>query len=375
MRRIRLIALAMMMLTLVWGCARPTEQKPQPGSQPVLAPQLTSKNPSTVPAGGTDQQGYLSATPASVTFLRWTEAGGNLTGQMQQVYVSAEAPLSPQTATLTIAGVKNGSSVTLTIKETGITLTGTVKGDVLTLVVPQSDGLLASVELRAGSVSAYNQAAVTFQQNVSQQAAQAAAAKAQLDQIQKAQDAVTSANASVDLALRILAEHTATLAAKTSFDSAMASYERHWTEIQARLEDVKAKGAVRPLTCYALGTVEYAVGTVEYSLGTIEYDNGSLDYVQDNIKAWVQQVNEDIQAARAAMARLDAAATANKTGTPKPAFTAMDVDAAIATAQKQVEVSLAAQKAAQAKGDDYYNKGRTVLLTAKQYLAGLTCSN
>jgi len=93
---------------------------------------------------------YFGSGSDWVWFLQWTESGASLTGQFQEVYVTSDNPLKVQSENAPVTGIRSGSDVTLSVGGPffGETWTGTLRGNTLTLTVPQRNGLLAAVALK-----------------------------------------------------------------------------------------------------------------------------------------------------------------------------------------------------------------------------------
>lgn len=115
-----------------------------------------------------------SAGAPTVIFLRWTEAGGQLSGQFQTYSVSAEGRDDSQSAAFT--GLRNGQQVNLTFSQLGMSrsIAGTLNSDSLSLQVPdQRTGRMNAVVLKAASIEDYNKTT----EAVRRQVASAEAAK------------------------------------------------------------------------------------------------------------------------------------------------------------------------------------------------------
>jgi hypothetical protein len=132
----------------------------------------------TPPPGGNNQQGYLSVADDFVVFLQWTEANGQLAGQLQSLSVTADAPYAPKGANASFTGVRNGSNISLVFPVglgTQLTWTGTLKGDTLSVVTAAGGGYLANEEFHPGTVEDYNKAAAALRSAVELRARQAEA--------------------------------------------------------------------------------------------------------------------------------------------------------------------------------------------------------
>lgn len=194
--RAALLVIAAILASAVGGCGNetpgPTDVAGQVSPTPVhrasgtpqqsivqappatMAP--TMRMPTTPPvAGGSRQEGYLARDSNRVVFIQWTEVGGNLSGQVQVVYVADRNargirtdPLRPQTDNASFTGLRSGSSVSLSIVEQSgapSTWTGSVIGTTLTLVIPDDTGLLTTTAFQRGTVDDYNRAVLGFRQD------------------------------------------------------------------------------------------------------------------------------------------------------------------------------------------------------------------
>jgi len=191
---------------------------------------------------------------------------------------------------------------------------------------------------------------------------------------QAQQNAVSNANAQLASALKEMGNDTRLLATDTNLSSVLKAYRETWAKMQVDYQKEQRDAAVKPLSCYQLGTVNYDAGTVNYDLGSIKYHDGSLHYVTVGIDSDIAQVTKDITTMQNAFKALQAEVSANTTGTPPPRFSANDVSTAISASQKQINDSTTALKQAQATATDYDNKAAQLDQTAKAFAAGLKCS-
>jgi hypothetical protein len=267
-----------------------------------------------------DDPSYFAVFPDAVWFIQWTEARGSLSGQFQRVYVAGDKPLETQNENTQFTGIRNGSDVSLKMGDlfSYATWTGTLKGSTLSLVIPDKNGFLSTVVLRAGTVEDYNRAALALRARIAQEAAAAdrerqrlARIAAQRQTVTRADNAVVSALENLLSNIRDLAEHSQA----SNFQSVLESYANNWTKMQADYETLKADAAKRPLDCYQLSVVKYDLSTLEYDLSSIRYDNSSFDYVQAPIEKDLNAIAEYVLEARTAMKRLQTAILANA---PKP---------------------------------------------------------
>lgn len=275
---------------------------------------------------------YFGSGPNWVWFLQWTESRDSLTGQFQEVYVTSDAPLKVQAENAPINGIRNGSDVTLKVGGPffGETWTGTLRGNILTLTVPQGNGLLATVVLRNGTVEDYNRVASAFRLRIEQLAQQAALQRqreAQQAELQRQREAklaskrmaVIDASGKLAATLRNLAAQVEQLSRDTrdaNFKDVVSAYARDWTRMQENYQKLQADAAKRPFDCYQLSTVKYDLNTLEYDMSSIRYDNGSFGYATRPISNDKARVTNSEQLARSALANLQAMVAANVLGKP-----------------------------------------------------------
>jgi hypothetical protein len=110
--------------------------------------------------------------------VQWTETYGQLAGQLQLLYVIADAPYEPKGQNASVTGVRSGSNISLVFPQglgTQTTWTGTLKGDTLSLVTPAGEGYLANKEFHPGTVDDFNKAAAALRNAVQLHARQAEA--------------------------------------------------------------------------------------------------------------------------------------------------------------------------------------------------------
>lgn len=122
-------------------------------------------------------RGYMDSESSYVLFIQWTEKSGQMSGQLQDVYISSNNSLQTQHTNEAFTGTHDGSNVSISTSIFGFTktYTGSLNGDTLTLVVPSQSGTLNTLTLHPASVDDYNKAATALIQNVNQQALQATA--------------------------------------------------------------------------------------------------------------------------------------------------------------------------------------------------------
>ena len=191
----RLLVLAMAVAFIVGGCgssrtgaalnrtttpgaiaASTTAPSAAPSASPTQVPSATPTQVA-VPQGGSGQHGYVGQYDNGVEFIQWTESNGQLTGQLQVVYVDQSNPLVPKSANEAFTGIISGENVSLNVAGFG-TWTGTLRDGTLSIVTPDSNGFLMTSPLHSGTVDDYNKAVVAFRNTLQERAPQAQAAAA-----------------------------------------------------------------------------------------------------------------------------------------------------------------------------------------------------
>lgn len=111
--------------------------------------------------GSGDQTSYLATTPAAVTYIRWTEAGSELSGLLTSAQLTGADSDRVSVAEHDITGLRDEDRVTFTIG--GDNIIGRFANGRLELDLPQRDGRFASTELHPGDAAAYEAALETLE--------------------------------------------------------------------------------------------------------------------------------------------------------------------------------------------------------------------
>lgn len=130
-----------------------------------LAGQMLVTGPVSAQAGETS--GYIWASPVSIVFIQLTQVGNYLTGSWQEVDEDTYT-MDLSSSHFDVNGVKQGSSVQLGVLGVG-KLGGAIKGKNLVLSVPQSNGSLAKITLKPGTISMYNRYLAALKQRINAQ--------------------------------------------------------------------------------------------------------------------------------------------------------------------------------------------------------------
>ncbi len=322
-----------------------------------------------------DLSGWVGTDPAGVEYLRWTEAGGQLSGQLQAVYVTTARPLDVQSINAPFTGVRSGTNLTITLGELGVSfsLTGTLTEGSLTLVGAGENGLLATIALKPGAVDDYNRAASAFTDRIHGERAQAASEAAAANRLAAEQTAIADDDHHLRAALSTLTDAVNQLARDTSFDAVLKSYAAHWATMQNDYQKEQQDAAVTPLTCYQRSVVEYDRSVVDYDLSTVQFDDSSLSGVSDSLTSDIQTIQRHIAGVRSALMSLEAAMSVGVAHVA-PQYGAPDVDAGAKAAQNQINTSTQALASAKAQAASFDAEAAQLDQTAKTLASGLRCS-
>lgn len=371
------IILAVSVSLNIVGCtARP---KTEAASEAPAQPPSTS-------ASAERQRGYVARFANTVMFTQFVDNGGQLSGQFQIAQTDSQAVVSSQNYPFT--GTRSGKDVSFTLTGsvwttgwTAKTLTGTLSGSELALVMPGDDGNLSTVVFKVASVDDFNkqvsvdrQAAI--QQQQARQAAEASVKAAQdaADERLRQQRAVASANEEVATVLHFLASNRDTLADYLQFDGIVKTGQGLVDGMRAQFAGIQQKSA-KPLTCYERSQLDYEVSQIDYTLSQIDYLKSQADSVRSGVAGQVQVVRDDIQRLQRAWDKLQAATSANTTGIPTPAYRSDQIEAATQAANEKVIATSASMQQQLANVADVYKQGQGVLATAKKFMTGVKCSN
>jgi len=152
---------------------------PAATNTPSLSPTPSASVPPA--AASNTPRGFLTIAADWVDFIQWTEVDGSLTGQIEMVGRSIDDPFTPISQSVPLSGVHNDPNVSLTLSEpfgSSSTLTGTLRGDTLTLVAPDESGYLQTTVFRRATVEDYNRAVAAFRAQLARQATEARQASA-----------------------------------------------------------------------------------------------------------------------------------------------------------------------------------------------------
>jgi len=330
--------------------------------------------------------GYLWSNSAAVAFIQWTEdTNHHLSGTLQSVSATSDNTVKSTSAAFT--GVRDGSSISITFSALGFssTFAGTLDGAVLTLSVPDQNGLIATDVFHTATVQNYNDSVAALRQRVQQQAAATQSAQATVDTQQAQAQATQTAQSNLDQAvtsadnqlagdLNILKSDVQSLARSTSFSDALTAYTQDWARMQT---DYQQEQTDYQQGCgtngYNASVVAYDASVVHYDLGTIQYDDGTLTYDANSMNNTLQQVKNDIPTVQADWQNLKAAIAADTTGNVSAQYSQRDIDSAVGNAQKQVDASNKALSQAQNQAKQYDQEAAQTNTTAQQLANSMHC--
>jgi hypothetical protein len=325
---------------------------------------------------------YVAVYTNSALFINWAETNNKLTGQLQQGFVDNNT-LAVTSENYSFNGVLNGADISITLSN-GITMTGTLSKNVLTLLYPANDGTgtMATIAFKPGSVTEFNTAIGNFQNQKNEKDASDTAQKKEKDASDTAQkkekDASDTAQKKEKDASDTLSSSLATInedasqAATINFDSNMTSFESDLKKMQSDYQKLLSDASVRPLTSDQLN------GTLADDLnGTLADDlNGTL---ADDLNGTLA---DDLQSAKALYSQLGNDIT--KLQQNWKIYQSLNISDSLVSADAVPSASGAAQKqqatlsqrisVAQKQGDAYYSQGEKIYQTASKYVSGLTVS-
>ncbi|WP_136603814.1 hypothetical protein [Paenibacillus dokdonensis] len=331
---------------------QPTVQPPQPNE------------------ADTKQEGFLLIANDGVMFVQWTELDKQLVGQTQTLYVKSDQMVKTNSQNRPFKGIRNGNSVSLTFND-GNVLTGTLEGNELTLVFPDSEGNLNSMVFKPAKVADYNSAVSKLRGEVQEHNANELEIKKQAKAVKEQQEAVANANKNLSRDINELSRLNESLANSTLFEDVLKEYQNHWNEMQEHQKNMKSLASKKPFDSYQLTEVQYALTEVEYDLTSIQYDDTSMEYKVNEITDNITAIKKLMTTTLSDWATLQHAVAANTTDSLKVQFTSKDVEQAVAQAQSKIDSSTGEMKKAQQQAKEFDSKANQLLADSKKYVDGL----
>jgi hypothetical protein len=280
--------------------------------------------------------------------------------------------LRVQTLNVAFTGIRNGQSVSITMTFSQLfatktmTLTGTLRGNTLTLTATGNNGLLDTFVMPGGTADDYNRALIAIQKRV-----------AHLNDLASQREAVFQAARAFGTARSRLSDDLDRLTSVTDLTSAFEAYRETLIEIQRDDATLRSDAAIQPFDCYQLGTVKYDLGTLEYDLGSIKYQNASFDSARRDVLSAVDAVHDDVAVIHRVLEELQRAVQADTT----KAASQQDVDQLKEqaqnderTADERVRRALIALQQNEDQARGYNERAATLLDEARKYVASLSCA-
>jgi hypothetical protein len=296
--------------------------------------------------------GYLHTDDDSATFIQWAKAERQIKGQMQVLDVNRDG--KTDSSSYSFEGVFDGDNLSLTFRGRhqtfleGITVTGTLKGDALTLVWPHSNGTLLTQELRPASVAEYNDAAHILQERAREIVAageDAARRAAEKRAVVEAHNKVTGVAESLRSEIR-------GLPGADFYADALRSYGETWQRMKKAHAELLAESR-KPLTRRQLAIVHSRFERLQSMLGSIESRRGSFESRLSSANSRIRETEEEIARLQTTFEQLRQAVAANTTAEPHATATAKRVAKAAEFARSEINKAVAARDAAKSRAAAY----------------------
>jgi len=325
--------------------------------------------------------GYLHTDDDSATFIQWAKTDRQIKGQMQVLDVNQDG--KTDSSWYSFDGVFDGDNLSLTFRGRhqtfleGTTVTGTLKGDALTLVWPQSNGTLLTQELRPASVAEYNDAAHILQERAreivvaSEEAARrAASARVEAERRAAEKRAVVEALNKVNGVAESLRHAIRELPGADFYANALRSYGETWQQMKEAHAELLAESR-KPLTSHQLGKVERKLVVVSHRLGNIETRRVSFESRLSSANTRIRDTEEEIARLQTAFAQLQKAVAANTTGEPRATVTAEHMAKAVEAARSGINKAVAARDAAKSRAGAYDKQAADLYRHAEAFVKTL----
>jgi hypothetical protein len=296
--------------------------------------------------------GYLHTDDDSATFIQWAKAERQIKGQMQVLDVNRDG--KTDSSSYSFEGVFDGDNLSLTFRGRhqtfleGITVTGNLKGDALTLVWPQSNGTLLTQELRPASVAEYNDAAHILQERAREIVAtgeEAARWAAEKRAVAEAHNKVTGVAENLRSDIR-------GLPGANFYADALRSYSEIWQRMKKAHAELLAESR-KPLTGRQIAIVQSRLVRLQSLLGSIESRRGSFESRLSSASSKIRETEEKIARLQTAFVQLRQAVAANTRGEPRATVTVERVAKAAEFARSEINKAVAARDAAKSRAAAY----------------------
>lgn len=315
-------------------------------------------------------RGYVAVGKDWVIFLQFTEKDGRISGQVQSVGVEGGTFKRTEARNPSFTGMRNGTNVSLNFAGflTERTITGTISGDTLSLVMPQPNGLLATVEFKSATVAEYNAEAERLKRRVAEanettRKVQAAAAHAE-EARQKAADVT----ANLGRALESLNDRIADLDVSPRLEESLGRFVEHLREMHEHEKEFREKASARPLDTYKLNEAKYALDRLGFDRQHVGFDRQDLSYTVTSANERIKKTREAVAVLREAWQAVQSMRGSEAEGYLRLDVTEDQINDAIRRAESELSksekaIEKANSQATQVEGQvaDTYSRAETTL--------------
>jgi chromosome segregation ATPase len=235
-----------------------------------------------------------------------------LSGQLQAFGVKGQGAKRTDSKNAPFTGSRDDSN-NVSLRFAGFftdrTVTGTLSDDTLSLILPQSNGTLSTVEFRKASVSEYNSEVEKLKQQVAESNASAERTGAERSYAEQVRQRATEVDSNIRHAYESLNRNIDSLRSVLRFDKSLAAFGKHWREMQEHEKAFKDKAEARPLDDNRLREMGYALQGLGYDQQHISYDRQHLEYAIENTKRKISETREAMVTLRKAWEELQSART------------------------------------------------------------------
>lgn len=241
--------------------------------------------------------------PDSLQFLSLTQSGNTVSGYL--LHVRGYWPGGVSGTTFSVQGTVDGDAITLSFSSCGLVIgcavigsaTGRKSGDTIVLTLPTESGTVDTLTFTPASQDTFNRAVAEFHQDQQRQAQATQIAIDTQEWIKKdrEQNEQRIKNGASALHDSIYAIQDSVQTLKSNLDSIKLDLSNEQIEIkdmQADLEKEAQDAAVRPLTCYQVGSVQY--------------DYTSVNYHHDSLSSYRKAFSEDVMRLESELSKVKA---------------------------------------------------------------------
>lgn len=258
-------------------------------------------------SAGSQIQGYIASFTNAVYFFSPFVNG---TSQFYEAYDKSQNNPKVVSQSSQVSINQSGNNVQVTFQSlvfgpnSQSQLTGTLSGQQLVIMVPQSDGSLNSLTFYPGAISQYNRDVQQLKQQVSQQQQ----AIAQQAATQHAQQRISSAVQTVLSDIQqIKSSQNDIQSALSSMSDALQQEQNDLTKTRQQLQSEESLAQKYPNGDN--GEIGYQSGEVSYDEGTVSYDQGAVQYYNpssaiSSLAAFSSQIQQDFTSYQNAQSQL-----------------------------------------------------------------------